>query len=179
MKMIKTLMLIMIASTSAACSGEAPVDKSTLRVPTVQAKAMTDFDASDDAKIDKALDMVVSTLFLRDGGELKRKELRELFVSLKTRFPDLYQEVVAVSVIKEPGGHKAHMRVAVKSALGRGPVDPSFYRANVYVYEDEIVLTPEGWKSLANPQPIEYYWLDLYDEPSVRKHLKDSGMDLI
>ena len=178
MKMIKTF-LLMIVILTASCSGETPVDKSTLRVPTVQAKAMTDFDAKDDASIDKALKMVVGTLFLGDGVGPKRKELRELFVSLKTRFPDLYQEVVAYSVIMEPGGHKAHMRVAVKSALGRGPVDPSFYRANVYVYEDEIVLTPEGWKSLANPQPIEYYWLDQYDETSVRAHLKDSGMTLI
>ena len=144
-----------------------------LKVAQDQATAITLYDSADATKANAALSLTAGSL-----DKPNMSEIQPFFHDLKGRFPDLYQVILAYAVILEPGGNKAMMKVAVKSALRRGPVPASVYRANIYVYEDELVKTPHGWKSLRQPIPVEYFWLDEVTEEKIVKHLvQEGGLD--
>jgi hypothetical protein len=146
-----------------------------LKVAQDQATAMTLYDSADRTKANAALSLTAGSL-----DKPNMSEIQPFFHDLKGRFPDLYQVILAYTVIMEPGGNKAMMKVAVKSALHRGPTPASVYRANIYVYEDELVKTQHGWKSLRQPTPVEYFWLDETTESAVVKHLvEEDGLDLV
>ena len=146
-----------------------------LKVAQDQASAMTLYDSSDATKANAALSLTAGSL-----DKPNMSEIQPFFHDLKGRFPDLYQVILAYAVILEPGGNKAMMKVAVKSALRRGPVPASVYRANVYVYEDELVKTPHGWKSLRQPASVEYFWLDEETQEEIVKHLvEEDGLALV
>ena len=146
-----------------------------LKVAQDQAAALTLYDSADATKANAALSLTAGTL-----NKPNMSEIQPFFHDLKARFPDLYQVILAYAVVMESGGNKAMMKVAVKSALRRGPVPPSVYRANVYVYEDELIKTSHGWKSLRQSAPVEYFWLDEETQEKIVRHLVEvDGLALV
>jgi len=151
------------------------------RVALAQASALTKMDASDPDSVDKAVDKAISTLHVpnKDERKSKEREIRKAFFDLKSRYPDLYQSVVGLSVQLEPGKRKAHVRFAVKSGLSRGQVSPTVYRSNVYVYDDELVKTPQGWKSIGNPTSAGIFFYHENTQKEIIVGLTNMGLDHI
>ena len=150
------------------------------RVPMAQAKALTSMDTANPESVKKSVAKALSTLHLsEEERDEKQTQIRVAFVELKARYPDLYQSVVGMSCELEPGKRKAHVRIAVKSALLRGQVDTSVYRPNVYIYDDEMVKTPAGWKSLGNPTSVGIFFLHEHDRKEIISGLIDMGLTQI
>ena len=178
---MKTFILeILILTLIAVGIANAGIKEDILKVPGAQCSAMSQMDTSDPDSVKAQLSFLNKTLHYRDPADRAEamQEIEASYRYLKTRYPDLFQRIVGYSIVLEPGQRKAHIKIAVRSALHRGPVDPSVYQENVYVYTDELVKTPSGWKSLGDPMPVELLFYHEKSREEIVKRLKKIGLKI-